>query len=235
MQGEDQKKLDVVSNEVFKNCLSSSGRTVSGYRYLGCRIIEAAARCWAEWTRHPNAGRLLMPSFSPMQGVLASEEEDLPVAVDITDAYSGERGGGSCSSPAYGWSHGFFQLTPAPLLHSDCPSPASRATDPRPASAGNYIVCFDPLDGSSNIDAGISVGSIWGVYEPSEECPLDAHDDSNKLLEQCVINVCQPGKDLACAGYCLYSSSTVLVLSVGTGVYGFTLDPMIGEFVLTHK
>ena len=100
---------------------------------------------------------------------------------------------------------------------------------------GNYIVCFDPLDGSSNIDAGISVGSIWGVYEPSEQCPLDAHDDPNKLIEQCVINVCQPGKDLACAGYCLYSSSTILVLSVGTGVYGFTLDPMIGEFVLTHK
>lgn len=147
IQGEDQKKLDVVSNDVFKNCLSTSGRT----------------------------------------GVLASEEEDLPVAVDITDAYS-----------------------------------------------GNYIVCFDPLDGSSNIDAGISVGSIWGVYEPSEQCPLDAHDDPNKLVEQCVVNVCQPGKDLACAGYCLYSSSTILVLSVGTGVYGFTLDPMIGEFVLTH-
>jgi len=148
VQGEDQKKLDVVSNEVFKNCLSTCGRT----------------------------------------GVLASEEEDLPVAVDITDAYS-----------------------------------------------GNYIVCFDPLDGSSNIDAGISVGSIWGVYEPSEQCPMDAHDDPNKLVEQCVVNVCQPGKDLACAGYCLYSSSTILVLSVGTGVYGFTLDPTIGEFVLTHK
>ncbi|GAX82569.1 hypothetical protein CEUSTIGMA_g9995.t1 [Chlamydomonas eustigma] len=148
VQGEDQKKLDVVSNEVFKNCLSTSGRT----------------------------------------GILASEEEDFPVAVDIADAYS-----------------------------------------------GNYIVCFDPLDGSSNIDAGISVGSIWGVYEPSEECPMDAHDDANKLMEQCVVNVCQPGKDLAAAGYCLYSSSTIMVLSVGTGVFGFTLDPMIGEFVLTHK
>jgi fructose-1,6-bisphosphatase I len=64
---------------------------------------------------------------------------------------------------------------------------------------------------------------------------MDAHDDPNKLVEQCVVNVCQPGKDLACAGYCLYSSSTILVLSVGTGVYGFTLDPTIGEFVLTHK
>eukprot|EP00955_Chlamydomonas_euryale_P088872 364418-Chlamydomonas_euryale.AAC.13 len=122
-----------------------------------------------------------------MQGVLASEEEDFPVAVDIADAYS-----------------------------------------------GNYIVVFDPLDGSSNIDAGISVGSIFGIYEPDEECPMDSHDDAEKLVEQCVVNVCQPGKDLAGAGYCLYSSSTILVLSVGTGVYGFTLDPAIGEFVLTH-
>jgi fructose-1,6-bisphosphatase len=50
-----------------------------------------------------------------------------------------------------------------------------------------------------------------------------------------VINVCQPGKDLACAGYVLYSSSTVLVLTIGQGVWGFTLDPLVGEFVLTHR
>ncbi len=48
--------------------------------------------------------------------------------------------------------------------------------------AGNYIVVFDPLDGSSNIDAGISVGSIWGIYEPSEECPIDAMDDPQKMM-----------------------------------------------------
>ncbi|PNH07866.1 Fructose-1,6-bisphosphatase, chloroplastic [Tetrabaena socialis] len=93
VQGEDQKKLDVVSNEVFKNCLASCGRT----------------------------------------GVIASEEEDQPVAVEET--YS-----------------------------------------------GNYICVFDPLDGSSNIDAGISVGSIFGIYEPSEECPLDAIDDPVKMM-----------------------------------------------------
>lgn len=81
VQGEDQKKLDVISNEVFKNCLRSSGRT----------------------------------------GVLASEEEDLPVPVLVEETYSGK-----------------------------------------------YVVVFDPLDGSSNIDAGISVGSIWGVYSESE-------------------------------------------------------------------
>ncbi len=50
-----------------------------------------------------------------------------------------------------------------------------------------------------------------------------------------MINVCQPGKDLVCAGYVLYSSSTVLVLTIGQGVWGFTLDPLVGEFVLTHR
>ncbi len=49
------------------------------------------------------------------------------------------------------------------------------------------------------------------------------------------MNVCQPGKDLVCAGYCMYSTSTVLVLTIGHGVFGFTLDPLVGEFVLTHR
>lgn len=50
-----------------------------------------------------------------------------------------------------------------------------------------------------------------------------------------MINVCQPGKDLKCSGYCLYSSSTILVLSIGNGVFGFTLDPLVGEFILSHR
>ncbi|XVF08218.1 hypothetical protein REPUB_Repub06bG0207400 [Reevesia pubescens] len=89
VQGEDQKKLDVVSNEVFSNCLKSSGRT----------------------------------------GIIASEEEDVPVAVE--ESYS-----------------------------------------------GNYIVVFDPLDGSSNIDAAVSTGSIFGIYSPNDECLADIDDDS---------------------------------------------------------
>ncbi|PWA38836.1 fructose-1,6-bisphosphatase protein [Artemisia annua] len=123
IQGEDQKKLDVVSNEVFSNCLRSSGRT----------------------------------------GIIASEEEDVPVAVE--ESYS-----------------------------------------------GNYIVVFDPLDGSSNIDAALD----------SEE-------------QRCIVSVCQPGSNLLAAGYCMYSSSIIFVLSIGTGVYSFTLDPMYGEFVLTQE
>ena len=56
-------------------------------------------------------------------------------------------------------------------------------------------------------------------------------DDVEKA---CIVNVCQPGSNLLAAGYCMYSSSTIMVLSVGDGVYGFTLDPMYGEFVMTH-
>lgn len=100
--------------------------------------------------------------------------------------------------------------------------------------SGNYIVVFDPLDGSSNVDAGISVGSIFGAYEPSEECSLEDAANGDTLMQNCVVNVCQPGRDLKLAGYCLYSTSTVFVITIGSGVYGFTLDPMIGEFVLTH-
>lgn len=148
VQGEDQKKLDVVSNEVFCGCLRSSGRT----------------------------------------GIIASEEEDVPVAVE--ESYS-----------------------------------------------GNYVVVFDPLDGSSNVDAAVSTGSIFGIYNPTDECLVES-DDENELgqLEQkCIVNVCQPGSNLLAAGYCMYSSSVILVLSIGKGVYGFTLDPMYGEFVMTHE
>eukprot|EP00775_Hariotina_reticulata_P004136 gene4136-4385_t len=147
VQGEEQKKLDVISNDIFCNCLRNSGRT----------------------------------------GVIASEEEATPVAV-------------------------------------------------QEATSGNYIVVFDPLDGSSNIDAGISVGSIFGIYEPDETCLVDHGSmDDGTLLEACITNVCQPGRNLLAAGYCLYSSCHTMVLTIGDGVYGFTLDPYVGEFVLTHN
>ncbi|KAK9684228.1 hypothetical protein RND81_10G195100 [Saponaria officinalis] len=148
IQGEDQKKLDVVSNEVFSNCLRSSGRT----------------------------------------GIIASEEEDVPVAVE--ESYS-----------------------------------------------GNYIVVFDPLDGSSNIDAAVSTGSIFGIYSPNDECIVQSDDEDELTTEEqrCVINVCQPGNNLLAAGYCMYSSSVIFVLTIGKGVFSFTLDPMYGEFVLTQE
>jgi len=146
IQGEDQKKLDVLSNEVFCDALRDSGRTA----------------------------------------IIASEEEDVPVAVEET--YSGQ-----------------------------------------------YIVVFDPLDGSSNIDAAVSTGSIWGIYEPSTTCIAPGTADAATVQENCVVNVCQPGSNLLSAGYCMYSSSVILVLSIGKGVFGFTLDQQLGEFVLSHN
>ncbi|KAL4347036.1 hypothetical protein GQ457_17G006900 [Hibiscus cannabinus] len=148
VQGEDQKKLDVISNELFCNCLRSSGRT----------------------------------------GIIASEEEDVPVAVEET--YS-----------------------------------------------GNYIVVFDPIDGSANIDTALTTGSIFGIYGPDQQCLIDLDDIStlDQAREKCIINVCQPGKNLLVAGYCLYSSSVVFTISLGKGVFAFTLDPTYGEFVLTHE
>lgn len=146
IQGEEQKKLDVLSNEVLKNALRYSGK----------------------------------------MGIIASEEEDEPVMVD--ESFS-----------------------------------------------GNYVAVFDPLDGSSNIDAGIATGTIFGIFVQNTGCL--ASDWESKIDETeltCLYNTMQPGSNLVAAGYCMYSSSCMMVLTTGTGVNGFTLDPQIGEFVLTH-
>jgi len=98
-----------------------------------------------------------------------------------------------------------------------------------------YIAVFDPLDGSTNIDVGIVTGTIFGIFKEKEECLLDFgevikdKDTYTRLLQNL-----QPSKNLIAAGYCMYSSSTVMMISIGEGVHGFTLDPTIGEFVLTH-
>ncbi|CAM9556396.1 unnamed protein product, partial [Chrysoparadoxa australica] len=147
VQGEEQKKLDIISNDVLKNALRYTGKL----------------------------------------GVLASEEEDHPVLVE--EAYNSK-----------------------------------------------YVAVFDPLDGSSNIDAAISTGTIFGIFEETEECLVDDEIDSiEAAAEKCLLATLQPGESLVAAGYCMYSSSTILVFTMGNGVNGFTLDPTIGEFVLTHK
>lgn len=133
IQGEEQKKLDVLSNDVFIKALVSSGRT----------------------------------------SILVSEEDE-------------------------------------------------EATFVEPSKRGKYCVVFDPLDGSSNIDCGVSIGTIFGIY-------LLKHKD-----EPTIDDVLQPGNEMVAAGYCMYGSSCMLVLSAGTGVNGFTLDPSLGEFILTH-
>ena len=138
VQGEEQKKLDVLANEIMKDAFSWTGKI----------------------------------------GTIASEEEDEPVPV---------------------------------LDHID---------------VGPYTAVFDPLDGSSNIDAGIAVGTIFGIFK---------REDNEKNGERSPLeDTLQPGSQLVAAGYCLYSSATTLVFTTGDGVNGFTLDEKVGEFVLTH-
>jgi len=167
VQGEEQKKLDVICNEVLKKCL--------------------------KWT-----GKL---------GVLASEEEDLPVSLEsgsdiLTDSFGNQVFSGDV------------------LVGED----------------GSYVAVFDPLDGSSNVDAGIAVGTIFGIFHNSDGCVLDEDDDLTLSYSErkCLQSTLQPGTNLVAAGYCLYSSSTTMVFTLGNGVQGFTLDSNIGEYVLTH-
>lgn len=133
VQGEEQKKLDVLSNDIMVNALRASGRTA----------------------------------------VLVSEELDEAIIVD--DRYKGK-----------------------------------------------YCVVFDPLDGSSNIDAGVNIGTIFGIYK--------IKTDSKGTLS----DVLRPGSEMVAAGYTMYGSSCNLVLSTGSGVNGYTLDTSLGEFILTH-
>jgi fructose-1,6-bisphosphatase I len=88
-----------------------------------------------------------------------------------------------------------------------------------------YLVVFDPLDGSSNIDVNVSVGTIFGIFRRKKEStePITTDD------------FLQRGMDMVAAGYVLYGTSTLLVYTTGNGVNGFTLDPSIGEFCLSHR
>ena len=90
---------------------------------------------------------------------------------------------------------------------------------------GKYVLLFDPLDGSSNIDANVSIGTIFSIYKR-----VTPDDGSPGTLEDCL----QPGDKQVAAGYIVYGSSTIFVYTAGDGVYGFTLDPAFGEFLLSH-
>lgn len=94
---------------------------------------------------------------------------------------------------------------------------------PPPFPNGRYVFAMDPLDGSSNIDTNASIGTIFCVFRRrSAEGPGELSD------------VLRSGRDITAAGYVVYGAGTVLVLSTGQGVHGFTLDPTVGEFFLSH-
>ncbi|QEW06700.1 class 1 fructose-bisphosphatase [Nitrincola iocasae] len=90
---------------------------------------------------------------------------------------------------------------------------------------GKYLLVFDPLDGSSNIDVNVSVGSIFSILR----CTGTQNADVKEA------DFLQPGSKQVAAGYALYGPTTMLILTVGRGVVGFTLDPVLGEFMLTHE
>ena len=90
-------------------------------------------------------------------------------------------------------------------------------------AVGKYAVLFDPLDGSSNIDVNSAVGTIFSIYR---RVSMEGRGTSADVL--------QPGCQQVAAGYVMYGSSTMLVYTTGQGVHGFTLDPTIGEFLLSH-
>lgn len=93
---------------------------------------------------------------------------------------------------------------------------------------GDYVLLFDPLDGSSNIDVNVSIGTIFGIYKRK-----NSGSTSDLLLD----DVLQPGENQVAAGYFIYGSSTIMVYTTGngTGVHGFTLFPSVGEFLLSHE
>jgi fructose-1,6-bisphosphatase I len=95
---------------------------------------------------------------------------------------------------------------------------------PAESSAGKYAVLFDPLDGSSNIDVNAAVGTIFSIYR---RISMEGRGTAADVL--------QPGCKQVAAGYVMYGSSTMLVYTTGQGVHGFTLDPTIGEFLLSHE
>lgn len=94
---------------------------------------------------------------------------------------------------------------------------------PEPYTPGRYILEYDPLDGSSNIDFNVSIGTVFAIHRRKSEA-------GPATLQDCL----QKGRDLVAAGYIVYSASTMMVYSAGHGVFGFTLDPNIGEFLMSH-
>ena len=88
---------------------------------------------------------------------------------------------------------------------------------------GKYTLAFDPLDGSSNIDANVSIGTIFSIHRKISDAPKATEED-----------FLQVGRKQVAAGYIIYGSATMMVYTAGAGVHGFTLDPSIGEFILSH-
>jgi fructose-1,6-bisphosphatase I len=158
---------------------------------LACKIISSAAQ-----------GAGIFSLYGLSGGANASGDE-----VKKLDVFSND-----CMINTVSWSGKIGIMASEeiedPLIVENCEDP-------------KYCIMFDPLDGSSNIDANVSVGTIFAISRCSPKPTVD--------------DLLQTGDQIIAAGYCMYGDATMLVISFGDSVNGFTLDPQIGEFILTHR
>ncbi|MDZ4804824.1 MAG: class 1 fructose-bisphosphatase [Candidatus Eisenbacteria bacterium] len=137
--------------------------------------------------------------------VQGEEQEKLDVFADLTMFRAMDHGGHLC------------------VMASEENEEVLHIPDPYPC--GKYVLNYDPLDGSSNIDANVTIGTIFSVLR--RITPGDGRGDATDCM--------QPGFKQVAAGYVMYGSSTMFVYTTGAGVHGFTLDPSVGEFLLSHE
>eukprot|EP01083_Nonionella_stella_P039569 107611_1 len=185
---------------------------------LACKIISAAAKGAGIFQRY-GMGRLkeeaitALPNYDQLNTSLIDNDDEEKKQASLKEgifAFAYDSVIGSVS---------WCGKIPMMLSTND----SSTIINIAECEQGKYILVFDPIDGKQNIKVNASVGTIFGVYK--------VKDASKPAKSDCL----QSGSELVCAGYALYGDATVMMLSFGDIVNGFTLDPTIGEFVLTHK
>ena len=171
---------------------------------LNSLILDVALACKAISKRIATGAFTDVIGAAGVVNVQGEQQQKLDVVANDVGLRTNERGGG---------------LAGMVSEEMDEPYPI-----PPEFPRGKYLLTFDPLDGSSNIDVNVSVGSIFSILRASI---VGQHARTEDFL--------QPGTEQVAAGYAIYGPATVLVLTVGRGVHAFTLDPVLGEFFLTRQ
>jgi len=220
LRDNSMKRLDQISKNVLQNALRFTGRL---------RVVEA-----------------------PRGGIDSNGEEEGPAAHQpgVTIAYALDSYGKEGSGGGGGIGGGAGRKSRARKNSSSSSSSGGGSTsgggsgalkekrlaayaDAKWGKTRRLAAFFDPLDGSGNADAAIPTGTVFGVFDADAAFPRGEIPDM-KDTASLARAVLQPGNRLLAAGYCMYSSTTILVFTLGGGTHGFTLDPTINEFVLTH-
>ncbi|KAK1737371.1 fructose-1,6-bisphosphatase [Skeletonema marinoi] len=214
LRDNSMKRLDQISKNVLQNALRFTGRL---------RVVEA-----------------------PRGGIDSNGEEEGPAAhqpgVTIAyalDSYGKEGSGGSGGGTTQRKSRKGARKSSGSSSSGSSSGAALKEkrlaayADAKWGKTRRLAAFFDPLDGSGNADAAIPTGTVFGVFDADAAFPRGEIPDM-KDTASLARAVLQPGNSLLAAGYCMYSSTTILVFTLGGGTHGFTLDPTINEFVLTH-